>query len=66
MLAEELLEIVGADRRNGHNLIVEYADGTTGQRVKRIFNLAWRANAIAVSLESGRQPLQAQLSTAGN
>jgi hypothetical protein len=29
MLAEELLEIVGADRRNGHNLIVEYADGTT-------------------------------------
>ena len=28
-LAEELLKIVGADRRNGHNLIVEYADGTT-------------------------------------
>ena len=29
MLAGELLKIVGADRRNGHNLIVEYSDGTT-------------------------------------
>jgi hypothetical protein len=29
MLAGEPLKIVGADHRNGHNLIVEYSDGTT-------------------------------------